>query len=138
MIARGAILVWNGGPFLASIADRVEIGMNLATAAVADDARSLVGVAGGGEPSAPGEPPRMQRGTLQANIGASVERDAYAVRGFIGVRDNVAYALRLELGFVGVDSIGRHYNQAPRPFLRPALLRNFDRVVAIIADQVRG
>jgi hypothetical protein len=27
----------------------------------------------------------------------------------------------LELGFVGVDSLGRHYHQAPFPHFRPAL-----------------
>ncbi|HOR32908.1 MAG TPA: HK97 gp10 family phage protein [Syntrophales bacterium] len=31
---------------------------------------------------------------------------------------------RLELGFVGADKLGRIYNQAPRPHLRPALDEN--------------
>lgn len=31
------------------------------------------------------------------------------------------YALRLEYGFNGTDSLGRRYHQAPRPYLRPAL-----------------
>lgn len=31
------------------------------------------------------------------------------------------YAARLEFGFVGVDSLGRHYNQPPYPSWRPAL-----------------
>lgn len=31
------------------------------------------------------------------------------------------YYRRLELGFVGRDSIGRRYNQPPYPFMRPAL-----------------
>lgn len=31
---------------------------------------------------------------------------------------------RLEFGFVGADSLGRVYNQAPRPHLRPALDEN--------------
>ncbi len=31
---------------------------------------------------------------------------------------------RLEFGFVGADSLGRIYNQAPRPHLRPALDEN--------------
>lgn len=29
--------------------------------------------------------------------------------------------LRLELGFFGIDSSGRHYNQGPQPHARPAL-----------------
>jgi hypothetical protein len=28
---------------------------------------------------------------------------------------------RLEMGFVGVDSLGRHYNQPPFPHVRPAM-----------------
>jgi hypothetical protein len=31
-----------------------------------------------------------------------------------------AYARRIELGFVGVDSLGRNYHQAPQPYMRPA------------------
>jgi HK97 gp10 family phage protein len=31
-----------------------------------------------------------------------------------------AYARRIELGFVGTDSLGRNYHQAPQPYMRPA------------------
>jgi hypothetical protein len=31
-----------------------------------------------------------------------------------------AYARRIEYGFVGMDSLGRMYNQAPQPYVRPA------------------
>jgi hypothetical protein len=34
------------------------------------------------------------------------------------------YGRRLEYGFVGRDKLGRVYNQAPRPHLRPALDEN--------------
>lgn len=30
------------------------------------------------------------------------------------------YARRIEFGFVGADSLGRVYNQAPKPYMRPA------------------
>lgn len=30
------------------------------------------------------------------------------------------YARRLEFGFIGVDSLGRHYHQPPYPYMRPA------------------
>jgi Bacteriophage HK97-gp10, putative tail-component len=36
------------------------------------------------------------------------------------VGTNKPQARRLEYGFVGADSLGRHYNQAPRPHVRPA------------------
>jgi hypothetical protein len=35
---------------------------------------------------------------------------------------------------VGVDSLGRHYHQAPRPFLRPTLFNNWARVISIITS----
>lgn len=33
----------------------------------------------------------------------------------------VVYGRRIELGFHGTDSIGRHYNQSGRPFMRPGI-----------------
>jgi hypothetical protein len=126
---------WNGGQFLASILDGVERGMGLAMAELAADAKRMLGVAGGGEPSASGLPPHLQSGRLRAGVDFRVERGDDIVRGFLGVDGDVAYALRLELGFVGIDSLGRHFNQAPRPFLRPTLLRNFFRAAQIIARE---
>jgi len=40
------------------------------------------------------------------------------------VGTDVVYAARQEFGFVGADSLGRVYNQAARPYLRPALDEN--------------
>ncbi len=37
--------------------------------------------------------------------------------------NGAAYGMRVEFGFVGVDSLGRHYNQAPRSFVRTTLDR---------------
>ena len=37
------------------------------------------------------------------------------------VGTNKPQARRLEYGFVGTDSLGRHYNQGPRPHVRPAV-----------------
>jgi HK97 gp10 family phage protein len=31
-----------------------------------------------------------------------------------------AYARRIEFGFIGTDSLGRHYHQAAQPYMRPA------------------
>lgn len=51
----------------------------------------------------------------------------YAVSGDDAVVGNGSvYANRLEYGFVGVDSIGRHYNQPPYPSLGPAVMRSED------------
>ncbi|MGF2618433.1 HK97 gp10 family phage protein [Rossellomorea vietnamensis] len=37
------------------------------------------------------------------------------------VGSKVPYAMRIEYGFRGTDSLGRTYNQAPQPYLNPAL-----------------
>lgn len=37
--------------------------------------------------------------------------------------NGAAYAMRVEYGFVGTDSLGRNYNQAPRAFVRSVLDR---------------
>ena len=48
---------------------------------------------------------------------------------------------RLEYGFVGADKLGRVYNQAPRPHIRPALDENrktaVDEFRAAVGDIVR-
>jgi hypothetical protein len=129
------IVSWNAGAVLAATAAGVERGMEAAVAMLAAEAAQMVSVAGGGQPSAPGQPPALQSGTLHASIASEVQTARDGIHGFFGVRENVAYALRLELGFVGVDSLGRHYDQAPRPFLRPTLFNNWTRVISLIASE---
>jgi hypothetical protein len=45
---------------------------------------------------------------------------------------NVVYAARYELGFTGTDSLGRSYNQAPRPFLRNVMANHKNDIMQII------
>ena len=71
-------------------------------------------------PSPPGHAPASVTGTLKARITHKI--DKATMTGQVGT--NLEYARRLELGFVGVDSLGRKYDQAPRPYLRPALEKN--------------
>lgn len=73
------------------------------------------------EPSAVGTPPKIVTGTLQRNIIGS----SRGTRITLGIRKGSpaeAYALRLEKGFVGIDSRGRAYSQGPRPFLVPTII----------------
>jgi hypothetical protein len=115
--------------------ERLIQGVTNAAAFCAGEAtRAVSAILGHDDHSAPGEPPFMQSGNLSENI--RVERavsDGNIVRGRFGVRDNIPYARRLELGYYGVDSLGRNYSQAPRPFLRPALLRNREHIKELIA-----
>lgn len=39
----------------------------------------------------------------------------------VAVGTNLAYARRIEYGFSGADALGRVYNQAAQPYLRPAM-----------------
>ena len=53
------------------------------------------------------------------------------------VGTNVEYARRVEMGFVGTDSLGRTYNQAPNPYLRPALEKNRSKILALFKDLIK-
>lgn len=66
-------------------------------------------------------------GTLRRSIRAE------AVTGGVVVGTELPYARRIEFGFNGADSRGRTYHQQPRPYLRPALDENKDRVMAAVA-----
>lgn len=48
-----------------------------------------------------------------------------------------AYARRIELGFVGADSLGRVYHQAPQPYMRPAFEEHKDAAREIIVSSVK-
>ncbi len=74
-------------------------------------------------PSAPGFPPAVDFGTLRASINHQITTDMTGINGFVGVEAGVKYGLFLELGT---------RNMAARPFLRPALVRNHDRIEAIV------
>lgn len=53
-------------------------------------------------------------------VGALVEGDGTVAATLVGT-DHPAWH-RLEFGFVGVDSLGRHYHQSPYPHWRPGLI----------------
>ena len=50
------------------------------------------------------------------------------------VQDATEYGLRLELGFHDVDSLGRRYNQAARPFMKTALEKYRAKFIAAFAE----
>ena len=54
----------------------------------------------------------------------------------------MVYSRRLELGFKGPDSLGRVYNQAPNPYVRPAYDSMLPQVrpffIAAISGALRG
>lgn len=123
---------WNAAGIIDAALDITERRMNEAVVLVqADIKRSInVGNPGGKNPSAPGEPPRKVTARLFNSIFGKVIRNGSQILGVVGT--NVVYGRRLELGFAGKDSLGRAYNQAPRPFIRPAFSRNRDRIKKIL------
>lgn len=48
------------------------------------------------------------------------------------------YARRIELGFIGVDSLGRHYHQAAEPYMAPAYDEGREAAAKAVSDDVRS
>ena len=77
----------------------------------------------GKSPSAPGEPPGKRTGTLGRGITHEVEKKPDSVVGRVGT--NITYAIPLEFGTS---------KMAARPFMRPGLERNKERVARIMTS----
>lgn len=74
--------------------------------------------------------PRFQSGDYRRSIGLEnglLDGDPYAEVG-----SSAPQARRLELGFVGQDSLSRHYSQPPFPHYRPALEKVAPEYVAAV------
>ncbi|MGX1909350.1 HK97 gp10 family phage protein [Streptomyces phaeochromogenes] len=70
--------------------------------------------------NASGRPgPRVITGKYRASWQSDVHRAGPVIVGEVGT--NAPQGRRLEFGFVGVDSLGRRYNQPPFPHLGPAV-----------------
>lgn len=54
----------------------------------------------------------------------------------VGVGSPMPQIFRLEYGFVGHDSLGRRYHQAPRPHWRPAFDATKGRIASVIQNRV--
>lgn len=57
-------------------------------------------------------------------------------KGEAHVGTNVEYARRIELGFVGEDSLGRTFNQMGQPYLLPALDNNKSEIEKTVGDVI--
>lgn len=74
-------------------------------------------------------------GTLRRSIRTELMQES-ETKMIAHVGSSEPYARRMELGFVGTDSLGRRYNQAPRPYLRPALDMNKDNIVREVGQAI--
>lgn len=53
------------------------------------------------------------------------------------VGTDLVYAPRQEFGFTGTDSLGRHFDQPPKPFLRPAWDEHKDDATKEVGNVLR-
>ena len=108
-------MIWRGALLKAEVNKVARITLEKACVLVKGTAKKSIGKVKA--PSSPGHAPATVTGTLKRSI--AHELSPTKLEGKVGT--NIEYGRRLELGFIGVDSKGRRYNQAPRPYLRPAL-----------------
>lgn len=54
----------------------------------------------------------------------------------VRIGTNVVYAARVELGFRGKDSLGRNYNQSPKPYLVPAIEEHKQEILNFIQKHI--
>ena len=76
-----------------------------------------------------------QTSALEGSI--NITQPARLVRGGVAGRwgsQDIAYALRIELGFQGKDSLGRVIDQQAFPFLRPAARSEYPK----LGNRLRG
>jgi HK97 gp10 family phage protein len=134
---------WNGDKVLAAIEKKdaalIRVGMDIQEAAKQNATRSV------------------KTGNLRGSINYALSNSASPVaspakqgdglsphgqKDEVWIGTNVKYARRIEYGFVGKDKLGRNYNQAAQPYLRPAVEQQKDRIARIIADilglQIKG
>jgi len=71
----------------------------------------------------------VQSGNLQTSIKKEVIKKGSTFIGRVYQDGSAAvYGKRIEYGFFGKDSLGRLYHQPPRPFMRPALNMNIEKI----------
>lgn len=61
-----------------------------------------------------------------------------AERKSLKIGSNAVYAARVEFGFVGKDSLGRNYNQSPKPYLRSILTEKRNEILKIFQAAING
>lgn len=81
--------------------------------------------------SSPGDPPAVLFGQLKGSFQTRYSDEGNLHLGYVGPV-GVPYAKRLEFGFFGPDSIGREYEQEPRPYMEPVAFENEDEVGKIL------
>lgn len=131
-------VVWQGATAFAAASDRLVIAANAASKeATQFTAAMLVRQAkinSTGPPrlargERPGEGPGVVTGRHRNSIVVVSQGPTSRFGWQVTVAPTARYSRRLELGFTGTDSRGRHYNQPPYPYFKPA----YDFVIRYVA-----
>lgn len=132
----GSWLEWTGVPEFAAALDRIIGAAEAETrAAVAEAAGEVEKQAKQHASGRPG--PEVVTGTLRRGI-THEPIVPWGVRGWATtVGPTVIYSRRIELGFHGADSRGRHYDQPGYPYFGPAWHAVAPRMTAIYAAHWR-
>ena len=80
--------------------------------------------------------PRVITGDYRRSIGLVLTNVNGVPAAVVGT--NAPQGRRLEYGFVGTDSLGRHYNQGPLPHWEPDLERTADELEKAVQALVIG
>jgi hypothetical protein len=130
----------SGGSFtdagaLAAALDRgAQRSLVAAEAAMRHSAQALVQQV---QQRASGRPgPRVITGRYRASWSSEIHRAGPVITAEVG--SGAPQARRLEFGFVGVDSLGRHYSQRPFPHLGPAVEQAGPSFVQGLGQAVEG
>jgi bacteriophage HK97-gp10 putative tail-component len=120
---------WTGVPDFAARLAEITAKANLAAReAVVEAASELENFAKQRASGRPG--PDVRTGTLRRGITHDPVRPA-GLGWETNVGPTVIYSRRIELGFYGADSLGRHYAQPPFPYFTPAFEAvNFEAIYA--------
>lgn len=77
---------------------------------------------------------QYQTGTLRRSIHVETEMEGLKPISLVGT--DAPYARRLEYGFIGEDSLGRTYHQAPAARWRPTFDNNLRKYESMIAKKL--
>lgn len=75
--------------------------------------------------------PNVRTGLLEGSVRTRVVRQVAPGVWESETSPATPYAMRIELGFHGADSLGRVYNQGPYPYMRPGIVDAFPLIEAL-------
>lgn len=93
-----------------------------------------VGLAGGAYKNDVQEVIAYKSGTLRKSVHVEPNTENGSPIALVG--SDVKYARRIEYGFVGYDSLGRFYQQMPRPSWRPMFDINLSKYARIMEEEM--